>query len=150
VAKAIRVFRLSVAGMFFLLFFLSGVGKLLEPVPAALALVMVFRIPFSVAVTAVFLTSNGEILLAMMLIFKRFRQLALSILIPTVLVMFLTFLLYIYFSGIILEDCGCFGGLWKRTIPEAIVEEIIFLALWIIYFVIRRPQDKLTESYVNK
>jgi hypothetical protein len=72
-----------------------------------------------------------------MLMLKRFRSLSITLLVPAILVMFLVFLLYVHFKGIILDDCGCFGGLWKRTIQEAIVEEVIFLILWVIYFVMQ-------------
>jgi hypothetical protein len=98
---------------------------------------MTFGVPFSLAVFAIFIVSNGEILLSAMLMIKRFQSLSMTLLVPAVLVMFLAFLLYVHFKGIILDDCGCFGGLWKRTIPEAIIEEILFIAIWIIYFVMQ-------------
>jgi len=138
--KYINVLKWVLVMAFFLVFLASGIGKLMEPAPAANALVMVFGVPFSLAVFAIFIVSNGEILLSVMLMFKRFQSLGMTLLVPAVLVMFLVFLLYVHFKGIILDDCGCFGGLWKRTIPEAIIEEIIFLALWSLYFIIRYRQ----------
>jgi hypothetical protein len=139
VTKYINVLKRVLVVAFFLIFLASGIGKLMEPrvLGAANALVMTFGVPFSLAVFAIFLVSNGEILLSVLLMFKRFRSLAITLLVPSVLVMFLVFLLYVHFKGIILDDCGCFGGLWRRTIQEAIVEEMLFIAIWIIYFVIQ-------------
>jgi len=147
VMKFINVLKWVLIIAFVLIFFVSGFGKLIEPAPATNALVMVFGIPFSLAVFAIFLVSNGEILLSVMLIFRRFQSLAMTLLVPSVLVMFLVFLLYVHFKGIILDDCGCFGGLWRRTIPEAIIEEIIFLVLWSIYFIVRyRQSTEITNN----
>ena len=149
--KYINVLKRVLVIAFFLVFLASGIGKLMEPAPAANALVMVFGVPFSLAVFAIFIVSNGEILLSVLLMFKRFRSFAMTLLVPSVLVMFLVFLLYVHFKGIMLDDCGCFGGLWKRTIPEAIFEEIIFLVLWSLYFIIRyRQRPEITNNQCFK
>jgi hypothetical protein len=54
-----------------------------------------------------------------------------------------------YLNSNELDDCGCFGGLWKRTIPEAIVEEVIFLILWAVYFVIQYRNKEAKKQRVG-
>jgi len=120
-----------------LIFFSSGIGKLLEPAGAENALVMSFGISYDVSNLLVILLSNAEIALALLVLTKRFRVIAMRF-IFSVLVFFLVFLLYVKANGIILDDCGCFGGLIKRTIPEAIVDEIVLIAICSGYFIINR------------
>jgi len=85
----------------------------------------------------VILLSNAEIALALLVLTKRFRVISMRFVFG-VLVFFLAFLVYVKANGIILDDCGCFGGLIKRTIPEAIVDEIILIALGLGYLIFNR------------
>lgn len=134
-----------------LIFFASGIGKLLEPTGAVNALIMLnlSGINYNSAKVIIFILSNAEIALALLLLTGRFRATAMC-LVFGVLVFFLAFLIYVKANGIILDDCGCFGGLIKRTIPEAIVDEIVLLALCSGYFVIHRKDAesrRITSAY---
>ena len=119
------------------IFFASGIGKLLEPAGAVNALVMSFGISYDLSKLMVILLSNAEIALALLVLTKRFRVISMRFVFG-VLVFFLAFLVYVKANGIILDDCGCFGGLIKRTIPEAIVDEIILIALGLGYLIFNR------------
>jgi len=134
--KFLRFSATSIIILFVFIFQISGIGKLLDPVPTINALITTFSITFGMAMLIVVFISNGEIVLSLLLPLKRFRKKTMPILL-FILVVFLLFLSYVYFKGIIIEDCGCFGGIWRRTIPEAIVEEIIFIILWGVYFLLQ-------------
>ena len=136
-SKAADVFSYGVVLLLAVVFFLSGIGKLLEPVGAVNALIMAFGVSPVLSKLSVFLLSNAEIVLALLLVTRRFRQAAMKAA-AVVLAGFLVFLVYVKMNGIILDDCGCFGGLIRRTIPEAIVDEVILLLLTAGYFVMHR------------
>ena len=132
------------------MFFLSGIGKLLEPVGAVNALIMAFGVSPVLSKLSVFLLSNAEIVLAVLLIIRRFRQAAMKIS-AGVLFGFLVFLVYVKAGGLILDDCGCFGGLIKRTIPEAIVDEVVLLLLTAGYFLMhRRAAERKREVILEE
>jgi len=94
-------------------------------------------INYNAAKVIIFILSNAEIALALLLLTKRFRAIAMRFVFG-VLVFFLIFLVYVKANGIILDDCGCFGGLIKRTIPEAIIDEIVLVTLCSGYLIINR------------
>jgi len=104
-------------------------------------------INYNSAKVIIFILSNAEIALALLLLTRRFRATAM-LLVFGVLVFFLAFLIYVKANSIILDDCGCFGGLINRTIPEAIIDEIILIALSIGYFVIHRKGAKAQRKLI--
>ena len=134
-----RIYSHIVIAVFAMIFFVSGIGKLLEPAGAVNALIMLklSGINYNTANVIIFVLSNVEIALALLILTKRFRATAMR-LVFGVLVFFLIFLVYVKSNGIILDDCGCFGGLIKRTIPEAIIDEIVLLLICSGYFIINR------------
>jgi len=129
-----KIFSNSILIVIALVFFTSGIGKLLEPTLAVNALVMIplSGINYNTAKVIIFILSNVEIALALLLLTKRFSAIAMRFIFG-LLVCFLIFLIYVKANGIIVDDCGCFGGLIKRTIPEAIVDEIVLIGLWFIF-----------------
>jgi len=138
-----KIYSHIVIAVFALTFFASGIGKLLEPAGAVNALVMTFGVPYDFSKILVILLSNFEIALAFMVLTKRFRTIAMR-LVFSVLVFFLAFLVYVKTNGIILDDCGCFGGLIKRTIPEAIIDEIVLVIICSGYFIFNHKVYKET------
>ena len=137
-----------------LIFLSSGIGKLIEPESAVTTLGMAFPagagqvgISTEVAKLLVLLLSNAEIALAVLLIFKRFRAVAMKFVLG-MLVGFLVFLVYIKTSGIITDDCGCFGGLIKRTVPEAIFDEIVLILMSVGYIINNRRDTKLLRNRI--
>jgi len=135
--KASEIYSGFVVYILSFTFFTSGIGKLLNPEGSVNSLVMTFGVSYDFSKILVILLSNVEIALALLILTKRFRATAMR-LVFGVLVFFLIFLVYVKSNGIILDDCGCFGGLIKRTIPEAIIDEIVLITLGSVYFIIHR------------
>ena len=144
-----KYYSYTVITLLAVVFFASGTGKLLEPTGAVNALVMAFGISYTASKLLVFLLSNGEIALAVLALTKRFRAIAMKAMAAT-LAMFLIFLVYVKTNGIIMDDCGCFGGLLKRMIPEAIMDEIILVVFCIGYFIIQKRNADTANSMFTK
>ena len=147
----IKIYSPVIVYILAFIFFASGIGKLLEPAGAVNALVMLklSGINYNSAKVIIFILSNAEIALALLLLTKRLRATAMR-LVFGVLVFFLAFLIYVKANGIILDDCGCFGGLIKRTIPEAIIDEIVLIAISIGYFIIHRKGAETQRELITE
>ena len=147
IKRASEIYSGFVVYILSLTFLASGIGKLLEPAGAVNALVITFGISYDFSKILVLLLSNAEIALAVLILTKRFRAISMRFVFG-VLVFFLIFLVYVKTNGIILDDCGCFGGLIKRSIPEAIVDEIVLLAICSGYFIINRKDVKAKRELI--
>jgi len=140
-----RIYSHIIIAILALIFFASGIGKLLEPEGAVNALVMTFGVSNDVSKILVIILSNAEIALALLVLTKRFRTIAMR-LVFGVLLFFLVFLVYVKANGIILNDCGCFGGIIKRTIPEAIIDEIVLITLCSGYLIFNHKEHKVHKE----
>jgi len=111
---------------------------------------MAFGFSYDVSKPLVILLSNTEVALALLVLTKRFRAIAMWFIFG-LLVCFLVFLIYVKVNGIIVDDCGCFGGLIKRTIHEAIFDEIMLIGLWFIFLWVNEIKEtRLLTQILNR
>ncbi len=125
--KRLFLFSLSI------IFLLSGFGKLFDSEAAANTVVMAFGLPYIIAKIVVLIMSNFEIMLGLGILVRKYQSVALKLAAGTLSV-FLVYLCYLHFGGIVVSDCGCFGSFFKRSIPTAIYENIVLVGLIALYY----------------
>ncbi len=126
-----------ITGIFVTIFFLSGVGKLVSPLPAVNSLSSTFSIHPKAAVIIILLISNLEVGLSILLIINKSKKYVMAIMV-FLLVIFCLFLGYLKVVVPGVSDCGCFGSIMERTVSESIIENVFLLSAAFVFFHINR------------
>ena len=119
-----------------ILFLVSGIGKLISTRYLVELLATEFYWLIEYADFIVITTSIIELVLAILLIWNKYLEWALTSSLA-MLISFSSVLSYFYFQGMTIENCGCFGAFgFASGLEFTLIRNLILIALTITAFTI--------------